>query len=216
MHACSCAEIGALMSVNRLRLNRSMTIAVMGDSAVGKTSIIRRWSTNTFTVDEYEPTLEDYTDSWVSADNILWRVRLIDTPGNEEFGLVRDAYITSCDAVVFVYDITQKDTFLHIRDRYWPQARRARNEDVVPCVLIGNKTDCVDSRQVTPREGESLAANMDTLVVEMSARLEEGRERANEALVTAVRRSEELKTARSSERETKKHRRQKGCGCIIT
>lgn len=180
----------------------------MGDASVGKSSIILRWSRNRVNKG-YEPTLEDVVEGAVIIARQSYPVEIIDTPGHEDFATIRDSYLRQCDALVFVYDVTQPDSLIRIRDEYWPAALQSRDEDTVPCVLVGNKTDC--DRVVTPREGEEVAEEMDTVLVEMSTRSSDGQTKAIRAMAEAAARGHRARTPRVVVDEGGK-----GCGCVLS
>lgn len=185
-----------------------LRVALVGDAEVGKSSIVLRWSRNRIS-EGYETTLEDAVEGDVIIARRSYPVVIIDTPGHEDFATIRDSYLRKCDALMFVYDVTQPDSLTRIRDYYWPTALEIRDEDTVPCVLVGNKTDC--DRVVTPREGNEVAEEMDTVLVEMSTHSTDGQTKAIQAVAEAAARGHRARTPRVTIDEGNK-----GCGCVLS
>ena len=187
------------------------TVVFVGDAAVGKTSIIARWAKDVF-VEEYECTLEDEVVHWIRNQDKVWKIHAIDTPGNEDFAAVRDGYFKRGDVIVFVYDVTRPASLRKILEDYWPQAKSCRDEDDVPCILVGNKTDCVDERRVTARQAEKVAHEMGTCFIELSAKQRDGQQQIQWALCKAMDEVQYSRTPREAPPLTTK---KKKCGCII-
>lgn len=184
-------------------------VALVGDSGVGKTTLLQRWAYDRI-VHAYEPTLEDTANGLVTIANQIRAVEAIDTPGNEDFASIRDSYLRECDAMIFVYDVTRPDSLRNVRETYWPAAQQTRSDDVVPCILVGNKTDCVEDRQVTPREGEDLAQEMRAVLLEMSIIAEDGKDQVTRAMAEAAARGHRARTPRIILQE------KKSCGCVLS
>lgn len=120
----------------------------LGCSGVGKTSIIRRWTRPT---DMYcDPTFAiDVTSHSIKVRNDIYRVRLSDTSGKEYYDQMFNGYIYNSDAILLVYDTTDKESWE--KTKYWSKIVYKTAGAKMPVYLIGNKID-KESKRVVYRE----------------------------------------------------------------
>ena len=121
-------------------------IALIGDSATGKTSILLRFVDDFFTEDTKSTIGIDF--KFVSLElepNIYGKMQIWDTCGSERFKSLTTSFIKSCKAFILVFDLTRQNTFKNIE-----QWIKTINENTSPqyMILIGNKNDLVKERQV--------------------------------------------------------------------
>ena len=96
------------------------------------------------------------------------RLQLWDTAGQERFRSLIPSYIRDSSVAVVVYDITNRASFLNA-DKWIGDVRNERGDDVV-IMLVGNKTDLSDKRQVSVEDGEEKAKRDNLLFIECSAK----------------------------------------------
>eukprot|EP00613_Pedinella_sp_CCMP2098_P035081 CAMPEP_0171727282 /NCGR_PEP_ID=MMETSP0991-20121206/26213_1 /TAXON_ID=483369 /ORGANISM="non described non described, Strain CCMP2098" /LENGTH=224 /DNA_ID=CAMNT_0012321015 /DNA_START=337 /DNA_END=1012 /DNA_ORIENTATION=- len=96
------------------------------------------------------------------------RLQLWDTAGQERFRSLIPSYIRDSSVAVIVYDITDRASFLN-SSKWIDEVRSERGNDVV-IMLVGNKTDLSDRRQVSSEEGESKASEEGVMFIETSAK----------------------------------------------
>jgi Ras-related protein Rab-6A len=96
------------------------------------------------------------------------RLQLWDTAGQERFRSLIPSYIRDSSVAVVVYDIANRNSFLNT-DKWIEDVRAERGSDVI-IVLVGNKTDLVDKRQVSTEEGEKKATELNVMFIETSAK----------------------------------------------
>lgn len=96
------------------------------------------------------------------------RLQLWDTAGQERFRTLIPSYIRDSNVAVVVYDITKRQSFMDA-SKWIDDVRAERGEQVI-IVLVGNKTDLRDKREVTVDEGESKAKELGALFIETSAK----------------------------------------------
>ncbi|MHA1700258.1 MAG: Rab family GTPase [Promethearchaeota archaeon] len=142
-------------------------LVVLGDPNVGKTSLIYRYSEKKFKKD-FLPTLGvSITKSTVSIfDKIKVHFNIWDFGGHEIFKRVRQSYYTGANAALLVFDLTDKTTFDNIKR--WLEEKQRLSGDI-PTVLIGNKSDLAESRQVGKEEIIEFANKNGLSYVETSA-----------------------------------------------
>lgn len=97
------------------------------------------------------------------------RLQLWDTAGQERFRSLIPSYIRDSSVAVVVYDITNKKTFENTR-KWVDDVRGERGNDVI-IVLVGNKTDLNDKREVTTQQGEEEAKKNNLMFIETSAKV---------------------------------------------
>ena len=143
-------------------------LIVIGDTEVGKTCILESLINNTF-LEEYKPTIGiNFLVKTIQIDNKDIKLLNYDTSGQEQYksfipGLAKESKI-----ILLVYEITSKNSFLHLND-FLNILTEVKKEDVI-FVLIGNKKDLEDKREVSTEEAEKFAKDNGYLFVEISAK----------------------------------------------
>ncbi|CAG8643269.1 22949_t:CDS:2, partial [Gigaspora rosea] len=134
---------------------RKFKLVFLGEQSVGKTSLITRFMYDTF-------------DNTYQAKDRTVRLQLWDTAGQERFRSLIPSYIRDSSVAVVVYDITNRNSFMNTA-KWIDDVRAERGHDVI-IVLVGNKTDLNDRRQVTTEEGEKKAKEFNVMFIETSAK----------------------------------------------
>jgi len=143
-------------------------LVFLGDQSVGKTSIITRFMYDTFD-STYQATIGiDFLSKTMYLEDRTVRLQLWDTAGQERFRSLIPSYIRDSSVAVVVYDITNRTSFLNTA-KWIDDVRTERGTDVV-MMLVGNKTDLADKRQVSVEEGEARAKDHDIMFIETSAK----------------------------------------------
>eukprot|EP00050_Salpingoeca_kvevrii_P000778 m.155783 g.155783 ORF g.155783 m.155783 type:complete len:309 (+) comp10207_c0_seq3:382-1308(+) len=153
------------------RTTGDIAVALCGQGAVGKTSLVVQWVNNRHVFEtEYDPTVEDnYVIERSFRDRQL-EVNVIDTSGQEEFHAMRDAYIKECDGLILVYAINERSSFKEL-SQIVAAIKRIKESDIFPCVLVEQKCDLEDEREVSHEEGAALARQLRCPLVSTSAKL---------------------------------------------
>lgn len=111
----------------------------------------------------------DFLSKTMYLDDRTVRLQLWDTAGQERFRSLIPSYIRDSSVAVVVYDVTNAKTFEQTR-KWVDDVRSERGSDVI-IVLVGNKTDLGDKREVTSQQGEEEAKKHGLMFVETSAKL---------------------------------------------
>ena len=122
---------------------------LIGETAVGKSSIINRFTKNTFDY-SFLPTLSGVCESKeIKYENLNKTIRfeIWDTAGQEIYRALTKLYYKDASIVIFVYDITRKDTFEEIRDFWYNEVINNCSKDVI-FALVGNKSDIYELEEV--------------------------------------------------------------------
>ena len=146
-------------------------LVLLGDPAVGKTSLINQFVSKKF-VEDYRPTLGISITNQIykmqGFDHKLLNFMIWDLAGQKFFKRVRSAYYQAANAAYITYDITRRETFDESVE-FWFNDLRAVIPNI-PVVLIGNKLDLAVERQVSTEEGQLLAKKLRCSFMETSAK----------------------------------------------
>lgn len=152
-------------------------LVIIGDGGVGKTSIVVRYIRDKFTLG-YEPTLENNYEADIKLpDGNVVKVSIADTAGQEEYKSLRDNYMSQGDAFIIVYSIVELSS-LKMTEQLLEQITILKENDPFKFILLGNKCDLADQRQVPTQEGQALADKYKGLFLETSAMTKVGIEEA--------------------------------------
>ena len=133
----------------------TIKIIILGDSKVGKTSFIIRFTKNKFD-ETYLATIGvDYKDRIINIENKQYKLMFYDTAGEEKYKSIPKNYIKNMQGIILMYDITDKSSFDSIID--WISDVKEIKGDNFPMILVGNKIDLNESREVTEEMGYELA-----------------------------------------------------------
>ena len=143
-------------------------VVFLGNQSVGKTSIILRFMHDTFDPN-YQATIGiDFLSKTMVVDDKMVRLQLWDTAGQERFKSLIPSYIQDSSFAIICYDITDKESFDNVRN--WVDDARSIRGNNVSIIIVGNKIDLADQRQVYTEEGKKLASELDVEFIEASAK----------------------------------------------
>lgn len=147
--------------------DRLFKVVLVGNSSVGKTSLLRRFCDDCFHSGTCATVGIDYSVKTLSVDNSQIALQMWDTAGQERYRSITKQFFRKADGVVVVYDITNEQTFTAVR-QWLASVQEGAGEDI-PIMLLGNKTD-LDSQRVIPLGlGEKLAKDFQLMFYECSA-----------------------------------------------
>merc|ERR1712021_284997 len=157
-----------MSGVDSIKPLRKYKVVFLGKQSVGKTSLITRFMYDSFD-NTYQATIGiDFLSKTMYLEDRTVRLQLWDTAGQERFRSLIPSYIRDSSVAVVVYDTTSRASFLS-SSKWIDDIRTERGDDVM-IMLVGNKTDLSDRREVSIEEGESKAAEEKTLFIETSAK----------------------------------------------
>ncbi|CAK9797963.1 Ras-related protein Rab-23 [Anthophora quadrimaculata] len=134
-------------------LEISLKVVIVGNGAVGKSSMIQRFCKGTYTRDYKKTIGVDFLEREIEVDGEDVRLMLWDTAGQEEFDAITAAYYRGAHACVLAYSATDRDSF----DAIPSWKLKVENEcGEIPTVLVQNKMDLVDQCVIDPDEAERL------------------------------------------------------------
>lgn len=177
---------------------RKFKILMLGDSGVGKSSLINRWTADTF-----NPTLVgtvgvDFKAKKVQLPSENINVQVWDTAGQEQFHKITTSYYRGANGILLVYDISDHSSFNNVE--YWIKNIKQHASASVHIALVGNKLDLrtPDSNTVAFEMGSSLAAKFNVPYFETSAKDSTNVDGAFLTVVTSIVESEKKKDPNSS------------------
>ena len=144
-----------------------LKLIVIGDSGVGKTNLIKRYISNTFTIDTKSTVgVEFFTKTFKINDDIL-KLEIWDTAGQERYKAITSAYYRGSRGALIVYDITRIETYNDI-DK-WITEVKEKVEGSLKLLLIGNKSDLKDERKMSVETALHKARQLNIPLMETSA-----------------------------------------------
>ena len=147
-------------------------IIFIGDPSVGKSSILSRFYDDKFDL-EYQPTIGlDFQHKNFEINGNTIKIYLYDTAGQEKFKSLIPMYIRDANIILIVYDISVKESFTNT-EQWFKETQDLKRKDAI-LVLVGNKKDLEEKRQVTTKEAEDYATHNGFLFKEVSAKSGEG------------------------------------------
>ena len=188
-----------------MNYDKTCQILLIGDSSVGKTSLIQRYANGIFK-EEYLATVGlDFYTKQEAINNINVLVRLWDTAGQERFKSLTPNYFKNAEGVIITYDITSSQSFENLK--FWINSIKTNLGEkniIIPIIIVGNKLDMEDMRDITREEAEKFAKENKYKYFETSAKTGEGVDDAIRDLVNQVlEKSEQFEEERNERKSIK-------------
>ena len=144
-------------------------ILLLGDSEVGKSCFLMRYSDNVF-VENYMATIGlDYKLKYIQLESgEMIKVQLWDTAGQDRYRTIAKNYYKGSHGILLLYDITKVNSFENIRE--WIKDIREEVYEKAIIFIIGNKIDKIEERKVSTEQGEKLAQEFNLPFFEASAK----------------------------------------------
>uniref|UniRef100_A0A8V1ABB1 small monomeric GTPase n=1 Tax=Gallus gallus TaxID=9031 RepID=A0A8V1ABB1_CHICK len=143
-------------------------LLLIGDSGVGKTCALFRFSEDAFNATFISTIGIDFKIRTIELDGKRIKLQIWDTAGQERFRTITTAYYRGAMGIMLVYDITNEKSFENIRN--WVRNIEEHASPDVEKMILGNKCDANDKRQVSREQGEKLAASFGIKFMETSAK----------------------------------------------
>ena len=170
-----------------MNYDKTCQLLIIGDSSVGKTSLITRYANGTFK-EEYLATVGlDYFTKVEEINNQTIQVKLWDTAGQERFKSLTQNYFRNAQGVLLTFDVTNTESFDNLKD--WINSIKKNmegNNVFIPLIIIGNKIDMEDSREIQKEDAQKFATENKYKYFETSAKTGEGVDDAIRDLVNQV------------------------------
>ena len=167
--------------------DKQYKIVMLGSGAVGKSAITVQMVSGHF-LSSYDPTIEDSYRTTININNQDIILNILDTAGQEEFYALREQYMRSGDGYIIVFSITSVTSFLEvnaIKDQL-NMVLDVDNNTLIPIILVGNKCDLEEYRQVQSSDAQRLAEEWRVKYFETSAKNKTNINRIFEELVYLI------------------------------
>ena len=142
-------------------------LMLLGDSTVGKTSILKRYSKNQFNPNYISSIGVDFETKYIKVGKKTINLQIWDTAGQERFKVIAKNYYNKSDGFIIVYDITNKKSFDSVSNWVEQIKESATNDN--KNIILGNKCDLENERKVSKIEGDNLAKTHKCKFFEVSA-----------------------------------------------
>ncbi|PON98611.1 Small GTP-binding domain containing protein [Trema orientale] len=198
----------------------SFKILLIGDSGVGKSSILLSFISNS--LHDLSPTIGvDFKIKLLSVGGKRLKLTIWDTAGQERFGTVISSYYRGAHGIILVYDVTRRETFTNLSNTWAKEVELYSTNQECVKILVGNKVDKDKERAVTREEGIALAQEHESLFLECSAKTRENVQQCFKDLVLKILEVPSLLENGSTvvKRQTMKqkqvHHSSRGSGCCL-
>ena len=141
---------------------------IIGDSFVGKSKILLRYTNNEYNENFVITIGAEFGAKTINIDGQEIRIQIWDTAGMENFKSITRSYYKNSICALIVYDISNKDSFKNVLN--WIEDCKVFSPKNILLVLIGNKCDLEEKRQVSIEEGKKVAEENDMIFFETSAK----------------------------------------------
>ncbi|KAM9410336.1 ras-related protein Rab-8B [Pholidichthys leucotaenia] len=161
-----------------------LKLLLIGDSGVGKTCLLFRFSEDAFNTTFISTIGIDFKIRTIELDGKKIKLQIWDTAGQERFRTITTAYYRGAMGILLVYDITNDKSFDNIRN--WIRNIEEHASSDVEKMILGNKCDMNEQRKVSKERGEKLAIDYGVKFLETSAKSSINVEEAFFSLTTAI------------------------------
>jgi len=150
------------------RINYTFKLIIIGDSVVGKSSLMRK-----FTQNEYEDGIlntigMDFSIKIIKRNDDIVKLQIWDTAGQERFKNILSSYYRGADAILICYDVTNKKSFESLK--YWVQTVNNLCKETAEIIIIGTKLDLEEQRTISYNDASQLCKDFGYDYVEISAK----------------------------------------------
>lgn len=134
---------------------REHNIVVLGAGGVGKSCLTAQFVQNIW-IESYDPTIEDSYRKVINVDGKQVVLEILDTAGTEQFTAMRELYMKQGQGFLLVFSITNMNSFYELSELR-EQIIRIKEDEDIPLVVVGNKSDMEDDRAVSRARAFQLA-----------------------------------------------------------
>lgn len=167
------------------KLLTSLKLLIIGESGVGKSSLLLRFTDDNFDSEQAATIGVDFKVKSITINGDKIKLAIWDTAGQERFRTLTPSYYRGAQGAIVVYDVTNRETFSKIENWLHELETYSTNRDLIK-ILVGNKCDLEGEREVAKDEGRKCAQKYQMMFMEASAKTREGVSCAFEELVEKI------------------------------
>ena len=157
-----------------MTFDEKIQIIMIGESGVGKTSLIRRYTNNIFNSNHLETIGIEFYSREERINNKVIQIKFWDTAGQEIFHSLTKNFYRKADGIIIVYDITNKESFERVQDWIKSVYDNTETYKEIQMIIVGNKIDLEEKREVRKEDGLKIGKYYEIDFFEASAKNAEG------------------------------------------
>ena len=146
----------------------SIKIVLLGESAVGKTSIIQRFTNDSFDLNCLSSLSAQFNSKTVTVNGETIKFDVWDTAGQEKYRSLARIFYKDAKVIIFVYDITNLKSFQEIQNYWYNETKDSCDNDVI-YALVGNKSDLYEKEEVNEIDAQKYADEINAIFKTTSA-----------------------------------------------
>ena len=159
-------------------------ILMVGESGVGKTCLIKRFTKNEFSLTHLSTIAIDFKMKVLTINNTRLKLQIWDTAGQERFNTLTAGFFKGSDGIIVTYSVTERKSYENVNK--WMNQIQSLAPKEVSILLVGNKIDMEDEREVSVDEGKAMAEKYNAVFFETSAKTGESVEGVFECLAKDI------------------------------
>ena len=153
---------------NDTSFDEKLKLMVIGETRVGKTSLIKKYTRDIFGGTYLTTVGIDFQEKIIKIDDKSIKLQIWDTAGEERFRNIAKNYFNTSDGFLLVYDITSKETLDKLD--YWYEQIKENAPENTKYILVGNKSDLENKREINIKDGDIFAKKYNINFFETSAK----------------------------------------------
>ena len=153
---------------DELREDYKLKVVIVGDSGVGKSNLIKRFTTNEFNENSKATVGVEFLSKSYKINDKIFKIEMWDTAGQERYKSITAAYYKGAKGALLVYDTTSAQSFENI-DKWLSEIKEKTNKDI-KLIIVGNKIDLVDQKVVSTEHALAKAKEWNIPLMETSAK----------------------------------------------
>ncbi len=144
-------------------------VLIIGETNVGKTSLIKQYIDNTFSEEKIATVGYDTITKEIAIEDRKIKLNIWDTCGQEQYRTINQMFVKNSKIALLVYDITQKDTFNELKNYWYTYITTSLGKNII-IGIAGNKCDLYEDEQVKTEEGKEYAESIGAIFKETTAK----------------------------------------------
>ena len=151
-----------------VREDYKLKVVIVGDSGVGKSNLIKRFTTNEFLANSKATVGVEFLSKSYKINDKIFKIEMWDTAGQERYKSITSAYYKGAKGALVVYDTTSAQSFENV-DKWYNEIKEKTGKDI-KLILIGNKIDLAEQKVVNTDEALAKAKTWGIPLMETSAK----------------------------------------------